>query len=165
MNCYCEEINVHWHLSPPLGWGQKETPRKMENQKLVSPLRQCSSTPVSFGQGFLSKEQCEKPEASPILSWLVSSWFLLVHGLKSALKGQCICDTNDIIKNTMNELKRLLQNGFQDCFYHPDRSWQKCIFAQGDLFERNVVPMIIEFCISRKWGDSENILKLRRIEV
>jgi len=50
----------------------------------------------------------------------------------------------------MNELKRLLQNGFQDCFYHPDRRWQKCVYAQGDYFERNVVAMIVVFCIPQK---------------
>ena len=30
---------------------------KMENQKLVSPSRQCSNISVGFGLGFLSKEQ------------------------------------------------------------------------------------------------------------
>jgi hypothetical protein len=65
----------------------------------------------------------------------------------------------------MDELKRLLQNGFQDCFYHPDRRWQKRIFAQGGYFERNVVSMIVVFCISQKLGYSENILKLPRIAV
>jgi hypothetical protein len=29
--------------------------RKTENQELFSPLRQCSSTPVGFGQDFLAK--------------------------------------------------------------------------------------------------------------
>jgi hypothetical protein len=29
----------------------------MGNQLLASPSRQCSSTPVGFGQGFLGKEQ------------------------------------------------------------------------------------------------------------
>jgi hypothetical protein len=50
----------------------------------------------------------------------------------------------------MEELKRLLQNGLQDCFYHPDRCWQKCVFAQEDYFERNVVSIIVVFCISQK---------------
>jgi hypothetical protein len=31
--------------------------RKMENQQLGSFSRQCSSTPVSSGQGFLGEEQ------------------------------------------------------------------------------------------------------------
>ena len=46
-------------------------PRKMENQHLVSPSRQCSSTLVSFGQVFLSKDNTG---ASPIFSWPDSSY-------------------------------------------------------------------------------------------
>ena len=45
---------------------QKKTPRKMVNQQLVFPSQQCSSTPVGFGQGFHSKEQCDNTGASPL---------------------------------------------------------------------------------------------------
>ena len=37
---------------------------KMENQQLVSPSRQCSSTPAGFGQGL----RCDNTGTSPILS-------------------------------------------------------------------------------------------------
>ena len=47
---------------------RKETPRKIENQQLVSPSRQCSCTPVGFGYGFLSKEQYDNTRAYTILS-------------------------------------------------------------------------------------------------
>jgi hypothetical protein len=33
-----------------------------------SPSRQCSSTPVGFGQGYLNKEQFDDTGKSPILS-------------------------------------------------------------------------------------------------
>jgi len=45
----------------------------MEIQQLVSPSRQCSSTPVGFGQGFCSKERCTNTGASRhtlLLTWL-----------------------------------------------------------------------------------------------
>jgi hypothetical protein len=45
------------------------------------------------------------------------TWFHLIHlfpRLKSALKGRRFCDANDIIENATEELKRLLQNGFQN---------------------------------------------------
>jgi len=35
---------------------RKKRPQKSENQDLVSPSPQCSSTPVGFGQGVLSKD-------------------------------------------------------------------------------------------------------------
>jgi NDP-sugar pyrophosphorylase family protein len=35
-------------------------------------------------------------------------------------------DTTDIIKNTMEELKRFSQNDFQECFQHLHSRWKKC---------------------------------------
>jgi hypothetical protein len=40
----------------------------MENEQLVSPSRQCSSTPVGFDQAFLNKEQHDNTGASPDLA-------------------------------------------------------------------------------------------------
>jgi len=47
----------------------------MENQVLSSHSRQCSSTPVGSGKGFLSKEQSDNTGASPIFYWPDCSWF------------------------------------------------------------------------------------------
>ena len=60
---------------------------KMENQQLVSPSRQCSSTPVGFGHGFLSKEQCVNTGASPILSWPGCCWSLPVPSTEISIEG------------------------------------------------------------------------------
>jgi hypothetical protein len=44
-------------------------PEKINNQQLVPSSRQCSTTPVGLGQGFLNKKQCdhEYPPYSPNL--------------------------------------------------------------------------------------------------
>jgi len=42
----------------------------MENQQLFSLSRQCPSTPIGFGEGFLSKEQYDNTGVSSILTWL-----------------------------------------------------------------------------------------------
>ena len=97
----------------------------MENQQLASPLQQCSSTPVGFGQGFLNKEQYDNIGASPYSLDLASSDFYLIPQLKSAMKGQCFCEAAHIIKNVMEELKSLPQNGFQGRFKHIYSCWQK----------------------------------------
>jgi hypothetical protein len=47
---------------------RRKHPQKIENQQLVSPSQQCSSTLVSCGQDFVSKEQCNNAGASFILS-------------------------------------------------------------------------------------------------
>jgi hypothetical protein len=71
----------------------------MENQDLVSPSRQCSSTPVGFGLGFLNKKQRENTGASPTPD-LGPAEFYLFRQLKSALKGRRFCDATGIIKKS-----------------------------------------------------------------
>jgi len=63
---------------------------------------------------------------------LSSADFYLFLQLKSAVKGWGFCDATDIMKNLTEELKRLSQNGFQECFQHLYSRWQKCIIAQGN---------------------------------
>jgi hypothetical protein len=85
----------------------------VENLQSVSPSRQCSSTPVGFGQGFLSKEKYDNIAAFPELAPADIYLFPL---LKSVLKGRRFCDASDIIKNASEELKSLSQNVFLECF-------------------------------------------------
>ena len=120
----------------------------MENQRLVISPRQCSSTPASFRQGFLTKANVTTLENPPYYPDLDPADFYLFPRLKSALKGRRCCDATDIIKNATEELKMLSQNGFQECFKHLYSGCLKCIVVQGDCFEGNVASMIVLFCIS-----------------
>ena len=86
----------------------------METQQLVSPSRQCSSTPVSFGQIFLSKQQPDTKGAFPILSWLGSSWFLLVPMTDISTLGMALLCANENIKNATEELKRLSKMAYRN---------------------------------------------------
>jgi len=116
-----------------LGIGsQEEAQKNGRASSWGSPSRQCSSTPVSFGRGFLSKEQSDISGTSPILSWPNCGWFLPLVSNKSALKGWRLSDDADIIKDVTEEQKSLSQNGFQECFQQLYSLWQKCIFAQWD---------------------------------
>jgi hypothetical protein len=50
--------------------GMKRT-EKMENQGLVSPSRQCSSTPVGFGKEFIVNNIVTSRYITPtVLTWL-----------------------------------------------------------------------------------------------
>jgi hypothetical protein len=84
----------------------------MENQQLVPPTRQCSSTPVGLGQGFLSKEQHDNTAASPYSPALPPADFYLFSRLKSALKGQCFFGATDNITSATENIKI----SFQECF-------------------------------------------------
>ena len=52
--------------------------------------------------------------------------------------GWHICDATDIMNNAVEELKRLAQNYYQECFQHLYSYRQKCVVAQGGCFEGNV---------------------------
>jgi hypothetical protein len=75
----------------------------------------------------------------PYSTHLAPADFYLFPRLKSALKGRRFCDATEIIKNATKQLKRLSQNGFQECFQHPYSRRQKCKVAQGEYFEGNLV--------------------------
>jgi hypothetical protein len=53
--------------------------------------------------------------------------------MKSTLKGQNSYDATDMTRNATEELKRLSQNGFQECFQDVRSRWLKCIFEKWGL--------------------------------
>jgi len=60
-------INILRHLGDVVS---RKCPKKWRAKVAVSSL-QCSSTPVSFGQEFLSKKQCDNTSIPPtLLTWL-----------------------------------------------------------------------------------------------
>jgi len=89
-------------------------------------------------KNFLAKNNVPTLKHPPYSPGLAPADFYLFPRLKSALQEDHFYDATDIIKNVMEELKRLSQNGFQECFQHICSRWQKCIVAQGDYFEGNV---------------------------
>jgi hypothetical protein len=88
----------------------------MDTQQSV-PAGQCSSTPVGFCQGFLSKEQRDHghPPYSPNMA---PADFYLYPRLKLAMKRRRFCEATEINKNATEELRSVPQNCFQECFQH-----------------------------------------------
>jgi hypothetical protein len=87
---------------------------------------------------FLAKNNVTTLEHPPYVLGLASADFYLFPRLKSQPEGRRFCDATDITKNAMEEMKRLSQNGFQECFKHHCRRWPKCTFEQADNSEGNV---------------------------
>jgi len=73
-------------------------------------------------------------EHSPQSTDLVAAAFCLLPQRKLVLMGWCYCDANDNIKNLPDELKRISQNCFRECFQNLDSRWQKYIFVKGNYF-------------------------------
>jgi hypothetical protein len=94
---------------------------------LVSPSRQCFSTPVGFRQEFFSKKDARILELPPYSTDLAAPDFYLFP----RLKGWRFSGATEIIKDAKEGLKNLPQNGFQEYSQQFCSSWQKCIFVQG----------------------------------
>jgi hypothetical protein len=62
----------------------------MGNQQFISPSRQCSSTQVGFGQGFLSKEQHDNKETSPYSPDLAPAKCLPVPSTEISIEGTAL---------------------------------------------------------------------------
>ena len=121
---------MHGHPSSPKGWGQKKTLRKMENQHFVSPSRHCSSRPVGFGEGFISKEQCDNAEASP---WPGSSCCHLFPRLKSALKGREFVMLQSLLRMRRNSWKAFTKCLPRKFSTHLQSLTEVCICLRGLL--------------------------------
>jgi transposase len=72
---------------------------------------------------FLAETYVKTVQRPPYSSEMAAADFYLFPRLKSTLKGRRFCDTADISKNATEELKRLSQNGFQECFEHFCSHW------------------------------------------
>ena len=77
---------------------RRKRPEKMESKQLASTSRQCSSTPVGFGRGFLDKGQCDNMEYPKQALNLAPANFCLFPRLKSALKGRRFCDAMALLR-------------------------------------------------------------------
>jgi hypothetical protein len=53
------------------------------------------------------------------------------------MKGRSFGVATDIIKNAAEKLKKLSQNGFQECFQHLYSRWRKRTVVNGDYFEES----------------------------
>jgi hypothetical protein len=134
----------HWHLSSPWICCPKETPRKKENQFFVFlPDNVPAHRSVLVKEFILAKKDMTTLCHPPYSPHVDPVDFYLFPRQKSALKGRHFCDATEIFKNSTKELKRLSQNGFQECFHHPYSRWQKCKVAQWEYFEGNTVYIIV----------------------
>jgi hypothetical protein len=69
---------------------------------------------------------------------LVPTDFDLFSQLILVLKGRGFCDATEIIKDVSIDMKRLLQNGFQEYFQQIYSRWQEFLIPQGEYFQRKV---------------------------
>ena len=82
-------------------------------------------------QDFLAKKNVTSMDHPPYSPDLAAVDVYLFPRLTSAMKERRFFYATDIINNAMEVLKRLSQNGFQECFQHLYSRWQTCIVARA----------------------------------
>jgi hypothetical protein len=85
--------------------------------------------------------QCDDVGASVTLIFpgLVTAGFFLFLLLKSVLKGQGFASAEEVVAKATRALTEVSRNGFQECFETLYERGQKCVTAQGNYFEGDVV--------------------------
>jgi histone-lysine N-methyltransferase SETMAR len=86
-------------------------------------------------QQFLANHQIPQVNQPPYSPDLAPCDFFLFPKLKFALKGRRFDDVDDIKKNATEQLRRVEQKDFQNCFQQWQERWTKCIVSEGDYFE------------------------------
>lgn len=77
------------------------------------------------------------------------SWFLPVSSTRTSMKG---IEASAMLLTSLRireELKRISENGFQECFQHLYSRWQKCMVAQGGDLEEMTLKWYILFLINK----------------
>jgi len=69
-------------------------------------------------KNLLAKNNMTTMEHPPYSRDLAPADFLPVLSTEINIERTVFCDATDVIKNATVELKRISQNGFQECFQH-----------------------------------------------
>jgi len=123
---------------------------KIENHQLVFPLQQCSSTPVGFGQVFLTKEQGNNTAAPPILSLPGSSRFCPFPPTENSMEGTAHLWIYWHHQEWDGRAERAFTKWLPGMSTTLLQSLVEIILAQGDNYEGNLALIIVLFCISQK---------------
>jgi len=86
---------------------------------------------------FLATKQITVLEHPAYSQDLAPSDFFLFPKIKEILKGRNFDDTDDISSSTMDTLKAIPQNQFQNCSEGWTRHWHRCIHSQEEYTEGN----------------------------
>jgi hypothetical protein len=95
---------------------RRKGPKRMEKQHWFLLHDNAPAHRSVLVKDFLAKNNVKTLQHTPYSLNLAPADFYLFPQLKSASKGWQFCGATNIIKNVMEELKRLLQYGLQECF-------------------------------------------------
>jgi len=98
--------------------GRRKRPQKMRTNSWFLLQDNAPAHRSVLVKDFLAKNNVTTLGHPPYSNDLAPADLYWFPRLKSALKEQRFCEATYIITNATEELKRLSQNGFQECFQH-----------------------------------------------
>ena len=84
---------------------------------------------------FLAKQETIVVPQPPYSPDLAPADFFLFPKLKSTLKGRRFQTVEEIKENSLQDLRAIPQNTFQDAFQNWKKRWERCINSSGEYFE------------------------------
>src|SRR5215469_3884082 len=84
---------------------------------------------------FLAKQETIVVPQSPYSPDLAPADFFVFPKLKSTLKGRQFQTVEEIKENSLQDLRAIPQNTFQDAFQNWKKRWERCINSRGEYFE------------------------------
>jgi len=84
---------------------------------------------------FLTKHETTVVPQLPYSPDLVSVDFFLFPKWKSSLNGRQFQTVEEIEENSIQDLRTIPQNTFQDAFQKWKKCWERCIKSGGEYFE------------------------------
>jgi len=84
---------------------------------------------------FLAKQDMIVVPQSPYSPDLAPVDFFLFPKLKSTLKGRRFQMIEEIKENSLQDLRAIPQNTFQDGFQNWKKRWERCMSSRGEYFE------------------------------
>jgi hypothetical protein len=110
---------------------RRKRPQLCTNQSWVLHHDNSPAHSLFFVRKFLAKNETTIVPQPPYSADLATADFFLFHKLKSTLKGRCFDTTDEIQKNSMNELFTIPKEAFQSW----QKRWERCVASEGNYFE------------------------------
>jgi hypothetical protein len=106
--------------------------------KLDSATRKRTGSPIAPGAAIPQQAFRHSPPTSPVLTRPCPLFYLFPE-IKKHMKGRRFANADEVIAAAKTALKKVVKNGFQDAFKKLYDRWMKCVAAEGEYFEGNVV--------------------------
>ena len=103
-----------------------------------------------FIREFLAKQETIvvlQPTYSPDLA---PADFFLFPKLKSTLKGRRFQTVEEMKENSLQDLRAIPRNTFQDAFQNCIKCWERCINSRGKYFEGDKSDYVVSTAINLK---------------